>query len=673
MSAPTTRAPGRPVGAALLSRRSLLATGGGLAAAMSLSSCSFFETSAVQEGGSGDGGAGPKGKEAPSLAARVEAGELPPVEERLPANPMVVQPLNQIGRYGGTWRSAMITQEDATWLTQSISYEPMVRWIPGYTGKPGTEEIIPNICESFEELDDGRVFQFTLRRGMRWSDGEPLTVEDFRFTFEDVLVHPVMHPTGVYALWTNPADENKPARFESEGDVIRYVFDDPKPGFLEELAANTRLVWPKHYMQQFHADYNPDIDQLVEQAGLNDWVQLWEAHTEVATDADVPTLDAWMLTSALGDGTHVTAVRNPYYWKVDPEGSQLPYIEDIRSELLQDIEVELLKIVNGEIDMQMRNFGTIRNLPVVADNQESGGYRMFTVTPQGVNAMVIGFNQTLQDEGKAAMYANKDFRVGLSHAINRQRIIDTVYAGQTKPWQCAPMETSPVYDEEFGTQFTEYSPEKANQALDAAGYTEKDGEGFRLRDGERVTVSVLVPSSFPDHIDAFELIKQDWAAVGVDTNVQTMAETLYWERVEANQAEAGTWTGGGFEVRATQGSNHYYLPSNPRGSSRFGHTWALWYRSNGAEGEEPPADVKRQLELFDQMRVTYDADEATALGKEIIAIAKDRFFYIGICTEANSYGIVRNDMEVNVPDEMSGINAFQPPGPTNPEQYFFTA
>lgn len=655
-------------GSAEISRRSLLLAGGGLAA-VSLSGCSFFETDPAGEQTSGP--SGPKGPEAPSLAAQVEAGELPPVEERLPTNPMVVQPLNQIGQYGGVWRSAMVTEEDRTWLTQSISYEPIIRWIPEWTGAPGTSEIIPNICESFEELEGGRIFQFTLREGMKWSDGTELTAEDFRFAFEDIYTNPELNPEGFYALWTNPNDPSKPGVFESDGNVIRYVFDDPKPGFLEEIASNRILCIPVHYMGQFHPDHNPDVDTIVAEEGLDDWTQLWEAKNEPYTDVNRPTLDAWMLTAALGDGSYVTAVRNPYYWKVDPEGSQLPYIDEIRCEIVQDIEVELLKVTNGELDMQMRNFATIRNLPVVSENQESGDYRMFTVGPQGPNAMVIGFNQTLEDEHKRQIYANKDFRVGLSYAINRQRIIDTVYAGQTKPWQCAPLEGHPAYDEELGTQFTEYSVEKANQHLDDAGYSERDGEGFRTSDGQRITVTVLVPSSFPDHIDAFELIKEDWAAVGIETNVTTLAETLYWERVEANQAEASTWTGGGFEIRATQGSNHYYLPSNPRGSSRYGHTWALWYR--GETSEEPPEIIQEQLRLFDQMRTTYDPDEAVELAKQVLAITKDQFYYIGICTEADSYGIVKNDMGANVPDYMPGSVGYQPPGPTNPEQYFFTS
>ena len=651
-----------------VSRRSLLLTGGGLAATASLAGCSFFDTSPAQ---SGEGGAGPKGAEAPSLAEQVEAGELPPVEERLPTNPLVVEPYAEIGQYGGTWRSAMVTEEDRSWLEQAIGYEPLVRWIPEWTDQPGTSEIIANLCESYEELDDGRVFQFTLREGMKWSDGEPVTAEDFRFCFEDVHTYEPLHPGGIYTLWTNVNEPEKPATFESDGNVIRYVFDDPKPGFLEELAAGTIMVMPKHYLEKFHDKYNDDIDEEVAQANLDDWVQLWESKNESFTDVDRPTLFPWQLTAAIGDGSYVTAVRNPYYWKVDPDGSQLPYVDEIRCEVLQDVEVELLKITNGELDMQMRNFDSIRNLPVVSDNQESGDYRMFSVSPQGPNAMVIGFNQNYENDRQREILSNKDLRVGLSYAINRQRIIDTIYGGQPIPWQSAPVEGHPAYDEEYGTQYTEYSEEKANEALDQAGYTEKDSEGFRLADGERISLTVLVPATMNDHLDAFEMIKADWAAVGVEVNVTPLAETLYWERVEANQAELSTWTGGGFEIRATQGSNHYFVPSNPRGSSRYGHDWALWYR--GQSDKEPPEIVQHQLALFDEMRTTYDADEAIELAREILEIAKDQFFYIGICTQADGYGVVKNNFGTNIPEQMPGDVGYQPPGPTNPEQYFFSS
>ncbi|MFC7625909.1 ABC transporter substrate-binding protein [Microlunatus sp. GCM10028923] len=661
-----------------LSRRGLLGSGSGLIAGAALSGsalsgCSLLDTAPVQrDGGGGQNPDSPKGKEAPSLAAQVEAGKLPPVAERMPEQPLVVEPIESVGRYGGTWQSAMITQEDASWLTTAIGYEPLVRWAREWTDSPGTDEIIPNICSAFEELEGGKVFEFTLRKGLRWSDGEPCTADDFRFTYEDIAIFPEMHPDGFYDLWLS-TDTARPAEFTIVDETkIRFTFSAPKPGFLNEIAGGVTMVMPKHYFEKFHPKYNKDVDKLVKEARLNDWIQLYEAKAEDWFNADAPTLNAWQLVTALGDGTSVIAERNPYYWKTDPEGSQLPYIDKIQCEVLLDVEVELLKIVNGELHLQMRNFSTVRNKPVVARGQEEGDYRIFTVRATGTNTMVIGFNQTLKDKQKAQLYANKDFRVGLSYAINRQRIIDTVYAGQGKPWQGAPLEGDPVYDEEFGTQFTEYSKDKANASLDAAGLTERDGDGFRLYNGKRAIVQVVVNSAMPDHVDAFELIKDDWKAVGVELQQQRVSEELYWERVEANQAEASSWTGGDFEVRATQGSNHYYVPSNPRGASRWGNAWALWYSTDGKEGEEPPPPVKKQLELFDRMRMTYDADEATKLGKEIIAIAKDQFVYVGICTPAETYGIVKNTMK-NVPESVPGAVGYMAPGPSNPEHFYFTA
>ncbi|QDP97091.1 ABC transporter substrate-binding protein [Microlunatus elymi] len=652
-----------------LTRRALLGVSAGLGAAVSLSGCSFFSTAPDTKQVSND--AGPKGKEAPMLAEQVKSGKLPPVEQRLPKNPAIVKPVEKIGQYGGTWHSAMITEEDAQWLTISIGYDPIIRWTREWSDAAGLEEIMPNVAESFRDRDGGRIFEFKLREGVKWSDGKPLTTEDLRFTYEDVNTYPPMHEGGIYDLWLD-SETGKPATFKKVDDLtVQYVFTNPKPGFLNEVAVGqAAMIMPMHYLKQFHAKYNRGVEKLVKQANLNDWMQLWENKTTAWSNVDMPTLNAWVLTKALGDADSVQAVRNPYYWKTDPDGSQLPYIDKISCLVLQDPEVELLKVTNGEFDMQMRNFTTVRNKPVVADGEQKGDYRMFSVTPDGPNAFVIGFNMTLKDKGKAKMYANKDFKVGLSYAINRQKIIDTVYAGQGKPWQCAPLPDSPVYNEEFGTQFTEYSPQKANEYLDKAGYSKKDSDGFRLRDGKKITITVLVDSAMPDHVDGMELIKADWKAVGIDTNISRVSEDLYWQRVQANVAEASTWTAGNFEVRATQGSNHYYVASNPRGSSRWGSTWANWYATDGKSGQEPPGTYKTALELFDKMRHTYDARKATDIGKQIIELAKEQFVYIGICTPADSYGIAKNNFR-NVMKTFPGSGGYGAPGPNNPEHYFF--
>jgi peptide/nickel transport system substrate-binding protein len=652
-----------------IARRDLLFAGSGLLVTASVAGCSFFQTEAVQKDGP-ERKAAATDKESPMLAQRVKSGKLPAVEKRLPKNPMVVQPLEKSGVYGGTWRSAMVTQEDAQWLKNTLGYEPIVRWKQKWTGSPGTDEIMANLAE-FEEKQGGKEFVFKLREGLKWSDGKPCTADDILFAFNDSYVYEEAHPDGVYELWTsvsgNPAKTTK-----LDERTVSFLFEEPKPGFLNELASNVALTMPKHYLQQFHKKYNPNIDELVKAEKLTDWLQLFAAKSDPWANKDLPSLNPWVLTTALGDGNAVTAERNPYYWKVDDQGRQLPYIDKYHCEILLDVEVEVLKIQNGELDMQMRNFATIRNKPVIARGREKGNYEIFDVGIEGVNNMVIGFNQTHPDANKRKLYANKDFRVGLSYAIDRQKIIDTIYGGQGVPWQCAPLPGSPVYDEEMGKQYTEYDPDRANQHLDKTGYTQRNGEGIRIGPGGKpISFPVLVSSDMADQVDALELVKGDWLKVGVKLNVQRVAETLYWERVEAGVADVATWTGGDFEVRATQGSNHYYIPSNPRGSSRWGNKWALWYRSDGKEGEEPPADVKQGLELFDEMRFTYDPRQATALAKQIIALVKERFVYIGICQPGATYGIVKNTFH-NVPKSLPGDVGYQPPGPTNPEQYFIS-
>lgn len=655
-----------------ISRRMLLQGGTVLVAAAALPGCSFLNTDPAEKSDGGTAVAGQK--EAPSLAELVEQGELPPLDERLPTNPMVVTPVSSPGVYGGTWRSAMVTEEDVQWMWYALAYEPLVRWASDWTGKPGYDEILPNVAE-YTVNDDSTEFTFTLREGMKWSDGEPCTADDILFAVHDMACDPDLHPDGIYDVYLSP-DTGEIADIQKVDErTVRFTYTAPQPSLLAQIAYSTfrregpyGMLLPKHYLEQFHKKYNPDADSLAKDAGLDSWIDLIAQKQNQWTNPDQPTLAPWMVTTALGDGDAVIVDRNPYYWKVDEDGRQLPYIDRCRVEVLQDVEVELLKVMNGEYHMQYRNFGTPQNKPLVAENRESGGYELFDVATDLTNAMIIGFNQTHPDPATRELYQNLDFRVGLSHAIDRQEIIDAVYAGQGVPWQCAPSEDSPYYNEQLATQYLEFDEAKANEHLDAAGLTERNGDGIRLRaDGKPVAFNVLVATDFPDHVEAMEMVKKRWRAVGVDMRTDPVAESLYKERVYANQHDAGVWTGGSFDVPTGTGGNHYFVPSNS-GSARQGPQWAKWYESKGAEGEVPPPAVKKQIETFTAMRHEGDPDKALALAEQVLQMAADQFYYIGTCTAADTYGIVRDDFH-NVPQAMVDV---VPPGLTFPEQYYIS-
>jgi peptide/nickel transport system substrate-binding protein len=617
-----------------------------------------------------------KYQEAPMLADMVEAGELPPVEERLPAEPMVVQPADRIGKYGGTWRTALVGGQDTAWLRRTISYDYLMRWDPQWT------QSVPNIAKSVDVNEAGNEFTFHLREGMKWSDGHPFTADDIVFWWEDVVTHPDLNPAGPPQYMKVGGE---PGTVEKIDDYT-VVFKFPVPNGLLLQHLSTPDGWlptryPKHYLEQFHVKYNEDgLEALVAEAGATDWVNLFQlkghgvpgAPVEaVFQNADLPTLWAWKFTTAYGEGTQVVAERNPYYWKVDTEGNQLPYIDKVVFDILEDREVLLLKVLNGEIDMMSRHFNTNDNKAVIADNREAGGYQFFDTTSGG-NTIGFHINLTHQDPRLRAIFQDKNFRIALSHALNRQEIIDVLLIGQGEPMQNAMCkEFEELYDEEMYTMYTEYDPELAVEYLAKAGITEKGSDGFYLGpDGEPLTFVIQTTESF-GHSDMAEMAVQQWRDFGINAELRVMDRSLLYARKDANEHDVHVWGAGGCS-EVFLDPRHFFPFSQ---ESTFAQAWVTWYNNPSGAGadtqpEEPPDIVKQQMELYDQIKATADRDQQIELMKEIIAIAKDQFYVIGISSSPPGYGIVRNNF-FNVPGSMPDSWQYPTPAPTSPEQYFF--
>ena len=603
--------------------------------------------------------------EAPMLAERVAAGELPPVEERLPQNPLVVEPVERIGDYGGVWRMGMVGGGDKTLLTRTIGYDNLVRWDIDWT------EVIPNLAESWEVNGDATEYTFRLREGVKWSDGEPFTADDVLFYYEDVALNEDISEDLRSFYYTG----GEPVVIEKTDDyTLVFRFTSPNGLFLQNMATTDGrdiLSYPAHYLKQFHAEYNEEnLDQLVQEAGVEDWVQLFETKAEEWSNSEMPTLNAWQLTTAIGESTsQVVAERNPYYWKVDPEGNQLPYLDSVVVTQVGDTEVLLLNALNGEIGMQTRNIDNPTNKALLIDNMATGNYHLFDTIPYQMNTLNVNLNWNNEDPVKREIYQNKDFRIGLSHAIDRQEIIDLIHFGQGVPYQSAPLPNMADYNEQLATQYLEYSPDLANEYLNRV-LPEKDAEGFRLRpDGERLTIIMEVSTSGGDSagmIDALELIKRYWADVGIDMQVRPEDRSLYQTRIAAGQHDATVWGGGPPALLDPR----YYVPLAPE-PAKYAPLWGLWYQSGGAEGEEPPAIVKQQQELYNQVRATADEDEQLRLMQEILEIAADQFYVIGISTQPPGFGVIKNNFH-NVTDPMISSFAYPTPAPTNPQQYFIS-
>lgn len=603
-------------------------------------------------------------QEAPALAEQVAAGELPTVEQRLPETPLVVPVVERIGEYGGDWQAALIEGLDNGWLIRTIAYEHLVRWNPEWT------DVIPNVAESWEISDDATVYTFRLSQGMKWSDGEPFTADDITFWYNDVFMNEALTPS---------RGDNPPVVEKVDDYTVTFTFAEPNGLFLQNVAHPYNgwmyTAYPRHYLEPFHITYNKEAEALATEAGFATWAEFFASKAGYDArfeNSELPTLHPWVLTSGIGDQTvRLVAERNPYYWKVDAEGNQLPYLDRVVYTYVGDNEVAVLKALNGEIDMQDRRLTDLNNKAVFFDNMEAGDYRFFNTVPANMNDMVIAFNLNHKDPVKQEVFQNKDFRVGLSHAINRQEIIDLIFVGQGQPWQAAPRPESPFYHEQLASQYLAYDVGLANEHLDRAGYTERDAEGFRLGpDGKRISFTVDAVSSDTNQVDALELVQRYSREVGIDMQVRALEKTLFQTRREAQEYDANVVAGvGGLQDALLE--PRWYLPYSDE--SNFALGWAAWLNPgalpDNVVAQEPPPAAKEQMALYRQVIASSDPERQAELMKEVLDIAAEQFYAIGINLPQPDFGIVKNNFR-NVPETMPGAWAYPNPAPTNPEQYF---
>jgi len=598
--------------------------------------------------------------ESPMLAEKVAAGELPPVEERLPVNPAVVEPAKEIGKYGGELRVGFVgTNPGWGGLWFIAGWENLVIWKPDFSG------VAPNIAESWEISDDVKEYTFHLRQGLKWSDGAPFTADDIMFYIEDILFNPEINAAGPYADWL-PGTPEQRAQFRAEkidDYTVKFIFPEPQGTFLYTLATwSGRHItfFPKHYLSQYHAKYNPDgIDALVAaEEGVENWVGLFNKKAAGPSDdtqnyflyPERPTLFPWIVETPLGSGTTITMVRNPYYWKVDTEGNQLPYIDKLIGYSYQDAESRTFAMLNGDVDY-VKDPGD-ENRVIYYEAMDAGKpIAINTPISDGASTVTIHFNRTYGDPALAELFANKDFRIGMSYAINRPEIIEIVYFGQGTPTQQGPLESSPLYNERLATQYVEYDVALANEYLDKV-LPEKDAEGFRMLNGKRLSIVLSVSNDLSygtNWVQIAELLIGYWKAVGVEVLLNSMADEVWTENKKANELQATIYTGeGGAGITAIL-DPRYYVPGEYFGL--FGNGWYAWRvgATDSVQVEMPQwaLDIRA---MYEEVLASPSPEEQIEKMKEVLEVAADNFWVIGIARPAPGYQPYSTRIG-NMPDE----------------------
>jgi peptide/nickel transport system substrate-binding protein len=328
--------------------------------------------------------------------------------------------------------------------------------------------------------------------------------------------------------------------------------------------------------------------------------------------------------------------------------------------------------LNGELDFQEQWINAPKNKPVFFDGQDKGKFHLWELTPTTVNEMNIQFNMNCTDDVIREIVSNKDFRIGLSYAINRQEIIDVVHVSQGQAHQTAPRPESRFYHEQLATQYTEFDMDKANEYLDKTGWTQRDAQGFRIGpNGKRISIILEIDQGRTTYIDALELIKPTWATAGVELIIKTMDRALWEERCRGRSLEfhGSAHRFGGGAGDAVILDQRYWVPID-RGSSMYAKGWVYWYYKKDDElASEPPVEVQKALQLFDEIRTTADDDKHLDLMKQILDIAADQFYCIGTVLEPNSYGIATNRLK-NTPAVLPASWIYPTPAPANTCQFF---
>ncbi|SFI73800.1 peptide/nickel transport system substrate-binding protein [Paenibacillus sp. UNC496MF] len=513
----------------------------------------------------------------------------------------------EVGTYGGTLRTVTsVVDWDADVF---IMNDEALLNTPGLLG----EEVTGNVLKSYEMSSDEKSFTFHMRKGLKWSDGQPVTTEDVRFAVEDVLQNKELTP--IFPAWLNAGGDpnGKPFVFELIDEyTFKLSFDQPYGGFLLSLAVQgwrgyTDLLKPAHFLKNYHTKYTElaKLEPAIKKAGFKkgEWVNLfnemdvtnWELTKPRAIG--FPVLYPWMLTKKTN--TTATFERNPYYFKVDSAGNQLPYIDKIQSTLVQDIEMVTLKTIAGEVDFS-RESASLVKMPLYRENESKGFKAM--LSNLHVSPTDIFLNLSSSDKNWAQVVNDVRFRKALSLALDRDEIIDSIYYG---------------FAEKNTWQDSTYSVDEANKLLDEMGL-KKGADGFRVGpDGKKFTIPIEVGAQAPDIVPMTELVVEMWKQLGLDVTMKKIDGTLWGKRNEANDLKA--------TIIWAADPMWYY---GDWGQGIWGPAWNLYNSSGGKKGVKPPADVAAFYQSLAKANVANPKDAKAIVDNEIKKALGDQFYFI---------------------------------------------
>lgn len=580
--------------------------------------------------------------EPPVLAPMVASGALPPVEQRLPDPPLVAD-LNgeglSVGKYGGSLRMLMARQKDIRMLVV-YGYARLV----GYNRKL---EIVPDILESVK-VEDQRIFTFRIRKNQRWSDGQPFTAEDFRYFWEDVANNKDLSLFGPPRVMIV---DGQPPRFEILDErTVRYTWPSPNPEFLPALAgARPLFIYrPAHYLRNFHARYtDPDkLTPLIEEVGARNWSGLHNRKDEQYRfdNVDLPTLQPWVNTTRPPADRFVFR-RNPYYHRVDSAGRQLPYIDEVVISIA-DGNLIPVKTGFGEADLQAKYIRFDHYTFLKKDEKKKNYEVRLWQTASGAKVALYP-NLNAADSVWRKVLRDTRFRRALSLAVDRQAINQVLYFGLAQPSADTVLQKSPLFKPEYQTAWAELNIDRANALLDEIGLERPDGGTRLLPDGRPLQIVADTAGESTEESDVLELVKSDWAQIGVELFTKPSQREVFRNRVFSGAAIMSVWSGLENGLPTADMS-----PAELAPTGQWQLQWSKWgeyFETARVSGQAPDMLVAKELlRLNTAWRFAKNSEQRRNVWQKMLALRADQVFSIGTVNSVPQPVVVNKQLR-NVP------------------------
>jgi peptide/nickel transport system substrate-binding protein len=627
-------------------------------------------------------------KDAPSLASQVSSGALPSVEKRLPDNPAVFRTLDVVGEYGGNMRITSINI-DQDWHLRHLNAGNLIE-MPANEAWDQVSTVFgvefqPGILESFGMSPDGKVFTATIRKGIKWSDGQPVTTKDIEFKINDILMNKELSPAApTWMTWGGKQTVFKVV----DNYTITITFGEPYGAFIESeitLWPGTfqRLILPAHYLKKYHKDYasESDILALMKTDGytsFSEWKEWFNTKLSLFGQDNnymdqghtFPTLNPWVMAADLGNNTY-RLDRNPYFYMVDQEGNQLPYIDTITRSFSSNLEVDIMAIISGQVDVSCMQLA-LEDYPLLKENETKGNYNALPLPAYIDQLYVVGFNadagikppsiaslgnvvtsadapaDSAYDPELATIYSDVRFRRAMSVALNRQVFNDTIFLGLGRPAQTAPRKGTAYYKDGMEESYAQYDPDQARKWLDEMGLIDVNGDGFRDKpSGKPFTIKFEYFYISGASTPGSELCKRFWEDVGVRVDLRLVDTNYWWSNLQPNNLnEATTWW--------FPGTNADLLQQWFVGPSMLNPLWNRYtqYKTSGISKDEwenkiLPYVPEWQREIQDlklQLKSEPDAQKRIELGTKIWELQAEWLPIIGVVTNAPNPMVLSKDI-----------------------------